>query len=124
MKVKCFLVLLAMFAMFSSCKKKEELAGEIKVAVRYTPTGGGYFLYQGLRVELFKGDEVVATQFLYSGNGTIDFGRYEYGTYSVKLVGNEFRGSEYHQSIVEQRAFELNRLTVTQSFDIYGASGN
>ncbi len=109
----------------SSCEKEKE-KGVIKIAVNYTaasPTSSYvYFLGSQFKVVLKDewGTTELATQ--YSSGGTLDFGEFGYGTYSVTVTAREDKQSlttgsvSSHSYYNQTRTIQLNAPTKSEAF--------
>ncbi len=109
----------------SSCEKEKEM-GTIKIAVNYTaasPTSS-YIYFLGSQFKVVLKDEwgttELATQF--ATGGTLDFGQYGYGKYSVTVTAREDKQSlttgnvSSHSYYNETRTINLDAPTKSEAF--------
>jgi hypothetical protein len=92
--LKCILLavfLVSGFFTMTSCQKEAVKQGDLKAVIHYNSHTNGtlvYFSSQDVKVELIKDGTTIATQYSH-GNTTIDFGNFDYRSYTLKSSGHE-----------------------------------
>jgi hypothetical protein len=124
------LSLLLNLIFLSSCKKDLfNEKGDLKVStsINYTTHSSGTSNYyangKGTIVELSQNGSIISTQY-FNSTGTFDLGKYDNGTYSMKVTipiwcMDGYTGSiSQYSSRSDTKSFQINSRTTTVTFNL------